>query len=166
MPTRVELNEMYAASSRLKVVEAEVVALKSERKELRAKLKQQTEMVEKCMVAMNGNAERGEKAEKERDALTQQEPVAYRAWFDKDNGARWLFTLWPEEERLDVDWEPLFTAPKPTIPAGCAGPRCCRTQAHQPVAPATGAALHHSGACYKYPAHLAAHDPGLTRPPR
>lgn len=156
MPTRVELNEMYAASSRLKVVEAEVVALKSERKELRAKLKQQTEMVEKCMVAMNGNAERGEKAEKERDALTselelarmktycasisdiakerdalvikvvaleldaakfkQQEPVAYRAWFDKDNGARWLFTLWPEEERLDVDWEPLFTAPKATIP--------------------------------------------------
>ena len=41
MPTRRELNEMYADSSRLKVVEAEVVALKSERKELRAKLKQQ-----------------------------------------------------------------------------------------------------------------------------
>lgn len=37
------------------------------------------------------------------------EPVAYRAWFDKDNGARWLFTLWPEEERLDVDWEALVT---------------------------------------------------------
>lgn len=53
---------------------------------------------------------------KELEALTQQEPVAYRAWFDKDNGARWLFTLWPEEERLDVDWEPLFTAPKATIP--------------------------------------------------
>lgn len=45
----------------------------------------------------------------------EQKPVAYRAWFDKDNGARWLFTLWPEEERLDVDWEPLFTAPKATI---------------------------------------------------
>jgi hypothetical protein len=46
----------------------------------------------------------------------EQQPVAYRAWFDKDNGARWLFTLWPKEERLDVDWEPLFTAPKATIP--------------------------------------------------
>ena len=50
----------------------------------------------------------------------EQKPVAYRAWFDKDNGARWLFTLWPEEERLDVDWEPLFTAPKATIPSATA----------------------------------------------
>jgi hypothetical protein len=40
-----------------------------------------------------------------------QEPVAWRAWFDADNGARWLFTLWPEEERLDVEWQPLFTPP-------------------------------------------------------
>lgn len=55
-------------------------------------------------------------ANKELAKFKQQEPVAYRAWFDKDNGARWLFTLWPEEERLDVDWEPLFTAPKATIP--------------------------------------------------
>jgi hypothetical protein len=39
------------------------------------------------------------------------EPVAWRAWFDADNGARWLFTLWPEEERLDVKWEPLYTTP-------------------------------------------------------
>jgi hypothetical protein len=39
-----------------------------------------------------------------------QEPVAWRAWFDADNGARWLFTLWPEEERLDVKWEPLYIA--------------------------------------------------------
>ena len=41
----------------------------------------------------------------------QAEPVAWRAWFDQDNGARWLFTLWPEEERLDVTWEPLYAAP-------------------------------------------------------
>lgn len=40
-----------------------------------------------------------------------QKPVAWRAWFDEDHGARWLFTLWPDEERLDVKWEPLFTAP-------------------------------------------------------
>jgi hypothetical protein len=39
------------------------------------------------------------------------QPVAWRAWFDADNGARWLFTLWPEEERLDVKWEPLYTTP-------------------------------------------------------
>jgi hypothetical protein len=45
-----------------------------------------------------------------------QEPVAWRAWFDADSGARWLFTLWPEEERLDVKWEPLYTAP-PAQPA-------------------------------------------------
>ena len=47
--------------------------------------------------------------------LEKSKPVAYRAWFDADNGARWLFTLWPEEERLDVVWEPLFTAPKASI---------------------------------------------------
>lgn len=41
----------------------------------------------------------------------QQEPVAWRAWFDADNGARWLFSLWPEEERLDVEWQPLYTSP-------------------------------------------------------
>lgn len=52
------------------------------------------------------------------DAMGKGEPVAYRAWFDADNGARWLFTLWPEEERLDVEWEPLFAAPKAlAIPA-------------------------------------------------
>ncbi len=43
-------------------------------------------------------------------AAQVQEPVAWRAWFDADNGARWLFTLWPEEERLDVKWEPLYIA--------------------------------------------------------
>ena len=54
---------------------------------------------------------------RERDALQaklteleKQEPVAYRAWFDADNGARWLFSLWPEEERLEVDWQPLYIA--------------------------------------------------------
>lgn len=41
----------------------------------------------------------------------EAQPVAYRAWFDQDSGARWLFTLWPEEERLDVQWEPLYAAP-------------------------------------------------------
>ena len=41
----------------------------------------------------------------------QSEPVAYRAWFDGHNVARWLFTLWPEEEQLNVDWQPLYTAP-------------------------------------------------------
>ncbi|WP_059416213.1 hypothetical protein [Cupriavidus basilensis] len=36
------------------------------------------------------------------------QPVAWRAWFDQDSGARWLFTLWPKEERLDVQWQPLY----------------------------------------------------------
>lgn len=46
----------------------------------------------------------------------EAQPVAYRAWFDQDNGARWLFTLWPEEERLDVQWEPLYAAPQASTP--------------------------------------------------
>jgi hypothetical protein len=50
------------------------------------------------------------------DAMGKGEAVAYRAWFDADNGARWLFTLWPEEERLDVEWEPLYAAPKALAP--------------------------------------------------
>lgn len=37
-------------------------------------------------------------------------PVAYRAWFDEDNGARWLFTLWPEEHGgEELPWQPLVT---------------------------------------------------------
>ena len=52
-----------------------------------------------------------------------KKPVAYRAWFDQDSGARWLFTLWPEEERLDVQWQPLYAAPQaseavPNLPRG------------------------------------------------
>lgn len=43
-------------------------------------------------------------------------PVAHRGWFDEDNGARWLFTLWPDEERLQIDWQPLYTRPA-TAPA-------------------------------------------------
>ena len=54
-------------------------------------------------------AERDElKAMIENHQLCEKEPVAHRAWFDEDNGARWLFTLWPEEEKLDVAWEPLY----------------------------------------------------------
>jgi hypothetical protein len=37
--------------------------------------------------------------------------VAYRAWLDDERGARWVFTLWPEDEHLEVIWEPLFLAP-------------------------------------------------------
>jgi hypothetical protein len=40
-----------------------------------------------------------------------QEPVAWRAWFDADNSAKWLFTLWPEEEHSSFDWQPLYTTP-------------------------------------------------------
>lgn len=41
----------------------------------------------------------------------EQEPVAWRAWFDVDNSAKWLFTLWPEEEHPSFDWQPLYTTP-------------------------------------------------------
>jgi hypothetical protein len=51
-------------------------------------------------------------------AQQDTKPVAWRAWFDEDNGARWLFTLWPEEERLDVTWQPLYAAPQsPSVQA-------------------------------------------------
>ena len=40
-----------------------------ERDDVRAALTQQTELVEKCMVAMNENADLGQKAERERDQL-------------------------------------------------------------------------------------------------
>lgn len=43
--------------------------LMAERDALQAKLNQQQDMVEKCMVAMNRNADIGQAAEKERDAL-------------------------------------------------------------------------------------------------
>ncbi len=51
----------------------------------------------------------------ELDRAQRGEPVAWRAWFDKDSGARWLFSLWPDEENkgLEVDWQPLYTAPQP-----------------------------------------------------
>ena len=44
-------------------------------------------------------------------AQPEQEPVAWRAWFDADNSAKWLFTLWPEEEHPSFDWQPLYTTP-------------------------------------------------------
>lgn len=44
------------------------------------------------------------------------EPVAWRAWFDADNRARWLFSLWPKEELLDVEWQPLYTSPPASKP--------------------------------------------------
>lgn len=45
------------------------------------------------------------------EAGGEARPVAYRAWLDDERGARWVFTLWPEEEHLEVIWEPLFLAP-------------------------------------------------------
>ena len=54
-------------------------AMQDEIDELRARLAQQAAMVEKCMVAMNENADRGMKAEQERDelraALAKSQPV-------------------------------------------------------------------------------------------
>lgn len=47
----------------------------------------------------------------ERVSNEQVEPVAWRAWFDADNSAKWLFTLWPEEEHPSFDWQPLYTHP-------------------------------------------------------
>ena len=44
-------------------------------------------------------------------AQPEQERVAWRAWFDADNSAKWLFTLWPEEEHPSFDWQPLYTIP-------------------------------------------------------
>jgi hypothetical protein len=94
---------------------------------LKAELERENKRLAEALANANEQAERferlwylrGDEIERLQDEATdarEQQPVAYRAWFDKDNGARWLFTLWPKEERLDVDWEPLFTAPKATIP--------------------------------------------------
>jgi chromosome segregation ATPase len=69
----------------------------------------QEENADLAMLADQYKAER-DAARAKLDVLEKQEPVAYRAWFDADNGARWLFSLWPKEERLEVDWQPLFKA--------------------------------------------------------
>jgi hypothetical protein len=45
------------------------------------------------------------------EAGGEARPVAYRAWLDDERGARWVFTPWPDEEHLEVIWEPLFLAP-------------------------------------------------------
>ena len=45
------------------------------------------------------------------EGTKDREPVAWRAWFDADNSAKWLFTLWPEEEHPSFDWQPLYTTP-------------------------------------------------------
>jgi hypothetical protein len=50
------------------------------------------------------------------EAGGEARPVAYRAWLDDERGGRWVFTLWPGEEHLEVIWEPLFLAP-PTSPS-------------------------------------------------
>ena len=66
-----------------------------------------------CMVGVSRQAVDEAVELIERYAGSVQEPVAWRAWFDEDNGARWLFSLWPDEERLDVEWQPLYTRPAP-----------------------------------------------------
>ena len=53
----------------------------------------------------------GENASGYINSQPKQEPVAWRAWFDVDNSAKWLFTLWPEEEHPSFDWQPLYTTP-------------------------------------------------------
>ena len=70
-------------------------AMQDEIDELRARLAQQAEMVEKCMVAMNENADRGMKAEQERDelfraALEQVEPVAWQCRTRPDWHDQWM----------------------------------------------------------------------------
>lgn len=65
--------------------------------ELRARLAQQAEMVEKCMVAMNENADRGMKAEKERDEL--------RAALSKSKAEldEWRFTNKIDEMQREIE---------------------------------------------------------------
>lgn len=58
---------------------SEIGRLKAELAGLRAKVAQQAALVEKCMAAMNENADRGEKAEARLAALEGQEPVALLA---------------------------------------------------------------------------------------
>lgn len=54
------------------------------------------------------------------EAGGEARPVAYRAWLDDERGARWVFTLWPEEEHLEVILEPLFLALTPATPTATA----------------------------------------------
>lgn len=103
-PNRDEFNDERAAL---------LAAVEAMAQELEA-AKAQAKLDNKSITFVTAEAER---IASERDALQakletleKQEPVAYRAWFDADNGARWLFSLWPDEERLEVDWKPLYLA--------------------------------------------------------
>ena len=90
---------------RIKQLEAEVAGWKASAEN---RLEIQRKREEQLAAAQ---AERDElKARLENLQLCEKEPVAYRAWFDEDHGARWLFTIWPEEEKLGVTWEPLYRA--------------------------------------------------------
>jgi hypothetical protein len=114
-----EVEALRKDAARYRQLEALKAKLERENKRLAealANANEQAERFERGWYLRGDEIERLQEVSEEATDAREQQPVAYRAWFDKDNGARWLFTLWPEEERLDVDWEPLFTAPKATIP--------------------------------------------------
>lgn len=70
---------------------------------LRAELATQTELVEKCMVAMNENADKGEKAEAELAMLKAQpvqEPIERTAWlieFSQNQQPVWVKSIWHDD---------------------------------------------------------------------
>ncbi len=94
-------------------------AMQDEIDELRARLAQQAEMVEKCMVAMNENADRGMKAEQERDelraALAKVEQGKPVAWFidvttNGESTGDWQVAAREHWGDLSI-CKPLFTRP-------------------------------------------------------
>lgn len=77
--------------------------MRTEIARLRAELANQTELVEKCMVAMNENADKGEKAEAELAMLKAQpvqEPIERTAWlieFSQNQQPVWVKSIWLDD---------------------------------------------------------------------
>lgn len=79
---------------------ADLKTIIAERDALQAKLNQQQDMVEKCMVAMNRNADLGQAAEKERDSLKADASRANMFW-DHADSERCYDSI---DELLNYEW--------------------------------------------------------------
>lgn len=78
--------------------------------ELRAELNKQVALVEKCMVAMNENADRGQRAEAERDTLQAEvERLNAALRLSKSSDAAWKQGYEQSQARLTALEDRLYT---------------------------------------------------------